>query len=66
MKNNEEKYCKVCGNIMANPDSKTYICPRCSEKGVKGAGILAIITPAIIKVGKLVSKTIKNLKSSSK
>lgn len=35
MKRKDKKVCKVCGNIIANPDNKTGICPRCSGKGGK-------------------------------
>ena len=43
MKNKDKKVCKTCGNIIANPDNKTGICPRCAGKGTKiGSVILGI------------------------
>lgn len=40
MKNDDRRVCKFCGNIIANPDNKTGICPRCSGKGKKIGGTI--------------------------
>ena len=40
MKNKDKKVCKICGNIIANPDNKTGFCPRCFGKGKTLGGII--------------------------
>ena len=40
MKSKEKRVCKICGNIIANPDNKTGICPRCAGKGTKIGGTI--------------------------
>ena len=56
MKSKDKKVCKICGNIIANPNNKTGICPRCSGKGEK---ICATVLGGIAGVSLLVRKLIK-------
>ena len=48
------KVCKMCGNIIANPDNKTGICPRCSEKGKKIIKIIGFSGVALSGISKIV------------
>lgn len=56
MKNKNKKVCKICGNIIANPDNKTGICPRCSEKGKKIGGTVFSLAGFFIFLKELMSK----------
>lgn len=57
MKSKDKKVCKICGNIIANPNNKTGICPRCSGKGEKiGATVLGGIAGVSLLVRKLIKK----------
>ena len=56
-KKKKDNICKVCGNIIANPDNKTGICPRCSKKGKKiGGTILGVIVGGVVLVKNIIKK----------
>ena len=56
-KKKKDNICKVCGNIIANPDNKTGICPRCSKKGKTIVStILGVFGGGFVLVKKFIKK----------
>lgn len=56
-KKKRDNICKVCGNIIANPDNKTGICPRCSKKGrTIGGTVLGVFVGGFMLVKNIIKK----------
>lgn len=66
-KNKPEKVCP-CGRIIANPNNKTGLCPKCQKTGVNIGGALgaAGIVILVKKHGNKIIKTAFNLAKSLK
>ncbi len=56
-KKKRENICKLCGNIITNPDNKIGICPRCSKKGKTiGGTILGAFIGVFVFIKNIIKK----------
>mgnify|MGYP004484493841 FL=1 len=56
-KKKKDNICKLCGNIIANPDNKIGICPRCAKKGQTiGSTMLGVFIGTFIFIKNIVKK----------